>query len=267
MSADELATEPSAEPSAERECAICLSSLTEPVRAPCGHSFCRACCVRTLSSTEEPGSQPVVGCCPVCRSHIALSSVRTIVGDQPLQQAPAVPLQLAGAVFVQGQMPGLASYHFDSSGEGAHISYASPLCAHWPALDDGSRPPAEKPFTDVSFGPGGTWFEGTIDWSPTSWKGDTRWRYRMEFSPDFATVMRGSIEVTTTGGARRVDSFGSDLRYVNVELLGGAQAYPSLAGGPYPPPATPVPFAEDETDGEGGQQVSVVRRWLRDFFF
>ena len=73
-------------------------------------------------------------------------------------------------------MRGLASYHFNAEGTGAHISYSSPLCVNWPALDDGSRPPAEKPFTEVSFDPAGCWFEGTIDWSPTSWQGDARWR-------------------------------------------------------------------------------------------
>ena len=51
----------------------------------------------------------------------------------------------------------------------------------------------------------------------------------MEFSPDFATIMHGSIvALDAVGAQRRTDSFGSELRYINLQLL-DPRAYPTSA--------------------------------------
>lgn len=44
------------------ECPLCLSTLTQPVCTPCGHTFCSACLSRSLTTSS---TQSV---CPICRS-------------------------------------------------------------------------------------------------------------------------------------------------------------------------------------------------------
>ena len=54
---------------------------------------------------------------------------------------------ILGSTYIQKEGGvGYASYHFEEGGE-AYISYENPLCAVFPNLDDGSRPPARKYFT------------------------------------------------------------------------------------------------------------------------
>ena len=43
----------------ERECAICLCDLVEPVTTPCGHTYCAACLARVLGTGAA---------CPLCRA-------------------------------------------------------------------------------------------------------------------------------------------------------------------------------------------------------
>ena len=89
----------------------------------------------------------------------------------------------------------------------------------------------------------------------------------MEFSPDLATIMRGTVTAFGADGVqRRVDDFGSGLKYCNAALLAPQQGYPSMPAGLItpPPPASP----REEGDGSAPEQrVGALGRWLRDFFF
>ena len=137
----------------------------------------------------------------------------------PLVPAPPdlIVRRLASTVWVQGLTVGLASYHFETSA--CYISYEGEEALSFPALDDGSRPPPRKPFVDVTLDEDALTFEGTIDWSPTTWGGDRRWVYSMAFSSDLLTVMRGQVRAFGDDGhLRRTDDFGDRLRYINADL-------------------------------------------------
>jgi len=103
---------------------------------------------------------------------------------------PPPPKQLSstifGSVYVQqGHGVGQGSVHFVSEIEG-YINYtAAPV--DW-LLDDGSRLPAQKPFTETSYDPVTRTFCGKHDWSPTSLNGCQRRQFKMVFSDDFDTI-------------------------------------------------------------------------------
>lgn len=52
----------------ELKCPICLELMTVPVTAGCGHSFCRVCVTRSVSSLRTNASK-----CPVCRKTFSSS--------------------------------------------------------------------------------------------------------------------------------------------------------------------------------------------------
>ncbi|MFN9943544.1 MAG: hypothetical protein ACK56I_29130, partial [bacterium] len=90
---------------------------------------------------------------------------------------------------VQGQIEGLASYHFESE-TACFISYAA-APDHW-TLDDGSRPPEQKHFSDVSYNPLTRTFTGKIDWSPQLFGGDQTGRMS-SYSLTTLTLSAGDI--------------------------------------------------------------------------
>lgn len=45
------------------DCSICLSTLTDPITTPCGHTFCKECLIRTM--TDVPTRS-----CPYCRRQL-----------------------------------------------------------------------------------------------------------------------------------------------------------------------------------------------------
>jgi hypothetical protein len=106
-----------------------------------------------------------------------------------------------GCTYVQGQIEGLASYHFESE-TACFISYAA-APDHW-TLDDGSRPPEQKHFSDVSYNPLTRTFTGKIDWSPRLFGGDQIWAYKLIFSDNFDIVCGGHIKATLANGMPRV---------------------------------------------------------------
>merc|ERR1719473_2641536 len=57
-----MAEEQEEEVPPEFECAICNQLLLDPVSAPCGHTFCRACLEQSLGYR---------GVCAVCRAPVA----------------------------------------------------------------------------------------------------------------------------------------------------------------------------------------------------
>lgn len=99
-----------------------------------------------------------------------------------------------GSVYVQGRMyssglEGVASYHFASESD-CYISYSN-APSDW-LLDDGSPPPARKPFTQISYDPVKKTLRGTIEWVP-SFDGSVRWEYTIRFAEDFGSIVGGRM--------------------------------------------------------------------------
>ena len=116
-----------------------------------------------------------------------------------------------GNVYVQCGMEGLASYHFET--DESYISYAS-APQFW-QLSDGSTPPDKKQFLSASYDVHTRTFEGTVDWSPLNFDGDSKWEYHMVFSEDLLEIEAGEIIRYDTEGKKReeVETFGRDIFY------------------------------------------------------
>ena len=171
--------------------------MTHPCLLPCSHLFCVECIKQAFPSQG-------FGNCPICRAFVGLVSTMDVRTGAPITKSTPWPPGLAGSVFAQGMTLGLASYHFEVAlpSSQPYISYESPLCAHWPGLDDGSRLPPRKPFTEVEINEAAGTFKGTIEWpAPATWRGDAKWNYTMHFSPDCATIMRGEVKAFSANGA------------------------------------------------------------------
>ena len=125
----------------------------------CGHLAACAECADGLES------------CPLCRRAISLYSTVSVESALPLR-VPAVAT-IFGSTYLQGGKPGVAAYHFDAEAD-CYISYE-----HAPPgwrLDDGSSPPAKKPFLNPKYDPATRTFTGTIEWSEATINGgDARW--------------------------------------------------------------------------------------------
>ena len=128
---------------------------------------------------------------------------------------------LHGAVYVQGGTRGLASYHFErveaDGAVAAYISYESPACDVWPALEDGSRPPPRVAFRGGRFDAAARVFTGSVEWYPTRWRGDAVWHYTMVFSADYRTIEAGRVtayaRVEADGVPVAVYEYGMQLCY------------------------------------------------------
>lgn len=170
------------------ECCVCLGDITDACRAPCGHKFCRQCILKALGRKPPEWS----GSCPLCRTHISVYNLRDASG---VQLATLDVGTIFGCVFVQSGRVGLASYHFDAE-EDCYISYAS---APW-TLDDGSPPPAKKPWADARYDAETCTFRGVITWDPP-FQGDVKWDYEIIFAEDFAGVIGGRVVGTSADGS------------------------------------------------------------------
>jgi hypothetical protein len=128
---------------------------------------------------------------------------------------PPLPKQLSstifGSVYVhQGRGVGQGSVHFVSEIEG-YINYTvAPVGCTNQLLDDGSRLPAQKPFTETSYDPVTRTFCGKVDWSPTSLNGNQRRQLKMVFSDDFDTISVKAMKVFLDG------SLGQELPLPNA---------------------------------------------------
>ena len=129
-----------------------------------------------------------------------MASLDALDVDEPPQPAPAPaplpPKQLSstifGSVYVQqGLGVGQGSVHFVSEIEG-YINYTAAPYVDW-LLDDGSRLPAQKPFTETSYDPVTRTFRGKYDWSPTSLNGIQTRKIEMVFSDDFGMISEGKL--------------------------------------------------------------------------
>ncbi len=54
-------------PDSSAECPVCLDAFESPVVTPCGHWFCRECCLGVLATNRH---------CPLCRRDVAESQLR-----------------------------------------------------------------------------------------------------------------------------------------------------------------------------------------------
>jgi hypothetical protein len=195
------------------ECPLCFDEIRDDFlacRTVCNHVFCKECLTKTFES-HPPSTH---GRCPICRTTVSVFTTACLKNEEKLRK-PDVST-ISGCIYVQGLTIGLASYHFVSETE-CYICYtAAP--DEW-LLDDGSRPPAQKPFTETSYDSVTRTFRGNIDWSPTSFDNEQSWEYEMVFSDNFDIISGGKISAFLPDGSLRHESrYPHDLRYCRVKL-------------------------------------------------
>lgn len=121
-----------------------------------------------------------------------------------------MPTTIYGSVYVQCDTEGLASYHFTEYD--SYISYSS-APFYW-RLEDGTLPPAKKPFTNPTFDPSNRTFRAVVHWSPVSFAGDAKWVYTMVFSEDYMRIESGEVICfNAQGESTHTDSYGVHLVY------------------------------------------------------
>lgn len=113
---------------------------------------------------------------------------------------------LWGRAYWQGGTDGVASYHFNSP-QDCYISYSN-APASW-ILSDGSRPPAKKPFEEVSYDSSTRTFRAVINWAPLNFFGETRWEYEMTFCQDWKQIKGRYLSLPS----KSVMRYGHDLHY------------------------------------------------------
>ena len=193
------------------ECAVCLADYVQPCRTPCGHVYCRDCLRATLKA-RPPWNR---GACPLCRSAVSVYNTVDIQSGEALETASRTTI--FGESYLQHGEKGIASYHFPAPDD-CYISYENAPAA-W-VLDDGSRPPARKPFVNPRYDAATRTFKGTIDWSDNNFHGDARWEYEMVFADDFVTIAGGQMNgFDREGNATRTSRFPETLRYVREYQL------------------------------------------------
>jgi len=129
--------------SRDESCAICFEDPPlDPCRTTCSHIFCSACLLQAFK-TDGMWNR---GKCPLCRERISIYSTTMVATGEPLG-VPEVTT-IFGSAYLQGGSVGVASYHFDAPDD-AYISYEK-APAEW-KLDDGSPPPARKPFVSPHY--------------------------------------------------------------------------------------------------------------------
>lgn len=139
------------------------------------------------------------------------------------------PSTIFGSVYVQGLayapfLEGIASYHFDAE-DVCYISYSN-APPDW-LLDDGSPPPAKKPFCDPTFDADTRTFRGRIVWDPP-FNGEARWEYEIVFAEDFGSIVAGQMHGYGPDGSPRPSTTFSDPRM--AQLLGGGMCYVQKPG-------------------------------------
>lgn len=109
--------------------------------------------------------------------------------------------------------PGCCSLHFDAEDD-CYISFAKPGPDDEWRLDDGSAPPAKKPFLNPSFDTESRTFCGEVRWDP-HWEGEASWIYEIVFSKDFRSTVGGRrLELDADGREKGKTSFLGPEDYV-----------------------------------------------------
>merc|ERR1712119_1302 len=128
----------------------------------------------------------------------------------------SINLQIMAAqryIYVQGMQEGLASYHL-SENAGCWISYSN---CPW-TLDDGSKPPEKKFFTNENFNIAERTFSGTIEWGSTPFGGDKQWVYNFTLAEDYQTIESGTVDTTSTSDVTRTINFNIHLFYSLLKI-------------------------------------------------
>ncbi len=110
-----------------------------------------------------------------------------------------VPEELDGAIFIQCQKYGVASYHF-ANFLGSYINYENFQNIR---LDDGSPYPKQKYFSQLAWDDESRMLHAVIDWGVdrvTTNNGASEWRYIMQFDADFSRIVSGSIAMINPNG-------------------------------------------------------------------
>ena len=186
--------------SAFTECSICLSPPTSACLTKCNHTFCQSCFTQAMKFRAPWYS----GTCPICRSSVSLYNTANPETGQFLASPPV--RNLWGQVYLQGGLPGVASYHFDSP-ISCYISYEH-APDNWRLKDD-SKPPSKKHFTNPHYDEKTRTFRGVINWGDNTFFGDSTWTYEMIFSETFAIIEGGGM-VSDSG---ETDDFPEGLVY------------------------------------------------------
>ena len=204
--ATKMETEKDSE-SATAECPVCLAShpLRDLLLTKCEHKFCKSCVGNILKAADAT--------CPLCRQEITPYDTTRLSTGQALAERPKT---IFGGVYIQGGTLGLASYHF--SEEESYISYSA-APPNW-RLDDGSPPPAKKPFLQATYDASCRTFRAVVDWSDNNFHGHAEWIYRMVFSEDFRTIEKGEVIAYEADGSKGAwHAYEQDLFYVRHEEL------------------------------------------------
>ncbi|KAL3913859.1 MAG: hypothetical protein SGPRY_007829 [Prymnesium sp.] len=199
------------------DCPICLCPLSDAVRTKCNHLYCLSCFTH---ATKERTSRYRAAQCSVCRRQVSLYSTFHVESGEPILK-PKMQ-SIFGSVYVQGGMPGVAAYHFDSPDD-CYISY-SHAPASW-QLADGTPPPAKKPFLSPTYDASSRTFRGTVDWSDNLFRGDYRWEYEMVFAESLMIICDGwNKAYDAQGNLLNTSRFPHELRYwlkTNVSTIFG----------------------------------------------
>ena len=202
-----LRKEMEASESGTAECPVCLAShpLRDLLLTKCEHKFCKSYVGSILKAADAT--------CPLCRREITPYDTTRLSTGQALAERPTT---IFGGVYIQGGTLGLASYHF--SEQESYISYsAAPRI--W-RLDDGSPPPAKKPFLHATYDASCRTFRAVVDWSDNNCHGNVEWIYRMVFSEDFRTIEKGEV-IAYEADRRKGEwhAYEQDLFYVRHEEI------------------------------------------------
>mmetsp|Transcript_5235 Transcript_5235/g.12613 ORF Transcript_5235/g.12613 Transcript_5235/m.12613 type:complete len:557 (-) Transcript_5235:41-1711(-) len=171
---------------------------------------------------------------------------------------------LHGKVFVKEETIGLESLHFTSEVSG-YVSFQDDTCAAW-RLDDGSVVPPQKCFSETRYDAEARNFRGTINWSPSSFKGWRKYEYDLTFDESFMYVASGTVctvepasidnKLSSIADGHRAPSFleisepSSGESIVGLSPPTSPQRGGRFAGGRYP---TPVRMHS--------QSLLVFKRW------
>jgi len=151
---------------------ICFACFKkdELIALPCQHTLCKRCALTPSSSWAKE--------CRVCQKIYFYSDLK-IPGVT--HKALVTPFD---RVYATDQGIGVASYHF--SEEQPYISYEK-APGSW-NLDDGSRPPAKKEFTNWKYDKDARRFTGEIRWEPVTFQCDNLWVYELVFNENFTEI-------------------------------------------------------------------------------
>lgn len=218
----------------------------ERCKTHCGHSFCEECIRSSLEVCPPYNS----GSCPLCRSYISLSTTTREKTNNTIE--PLTVHSPFGQAYVQAVTPrlGLQSMHFNSVNDSFIWFHASNSPCHWLMS---TKMACKKYFHNSSFDASVRAFYGEIMWAEgevgndgslqqkqkircknkesihshgvSREVGDEQniglWKYKIIFSPDFTSIIGGSIErlVSESYNNASINTTVYEERYFDTNVL------------------------------------------------